>query len=120
MPHINLSLNIFRSQRCVSETSVSFITNKLHSVTYKGKGHPITGHEGPEGEQMYSFTLPSPSALDGGGWSPPRPRRFTPGKDPVYRREGGPQGRSVGVGKISPPPGFDHRTFQALASRYTD
>jgi hypothetical protein len=23
----------------------------------KGKGHPITGHEGPDGEQMYSSTL---------------------------------------------------------------
>jgi hypothetical protein len=31
----------------------------------KGKVHPRTGHEGPEGEQMYSFTLPSTSALDG-------------------------------------------------------
>jgi hypothetical protein len=27
---------------------------------------PITGHEGPEGEQMYSSTLPSTSALDEG------------------------------------------------------
>ena len=26
--------------------------------------HPRTGHEGPEGEQMYSSTLPSTSALD--------------------------------------------------------
>ena len=32
---------------------------------------------------MYSSTLPSTSALDGGGWSTPRPGRFTPGKDPV-------------------------------------
>ena len=32
---------------------------------------------------MYSSTLPSTSALDGGGWSAPRPGRFTPGKDPV-------------------------------------
>ena len=38
---------------------------------------------GPEGEQMYSSTLPSTSALDGGGWSAPRPGRFTPGKDSV-------------------------------------
>ena len=36
---------------------------------YKGKGKvlPITGHEGPEGEQMYSSALPSTSALDGVG-----------------------------------------------------
>ena len=49
----------------------------------KGKGQPITGHEGPAGEQMYSSTLPSSSALDRGGWPTPRPARFTPGKDPV-------------------------------------
>ena len=49
----------------------------------KGKGHPLTGHEGPDGEQMSSSTLPSTLGLDGGGWSAPHPGRFTPGKDPV-------------------------------------
>ena len=49
----------------------------------KGKVRPRTGHEDPEGEQTYSSTLPSTSALDGGGWSRPRPGRFNPGKDPV-------------------------------------
>ena len=48
-----------------------------------GKVLPRTGHEGPEGEQTYSSTLPSTSALDGGGWSTPRPGRFIPGKDPI-------------------------------------
>jgi len=33
----------------------------------KGNVHPRTGHEGPEGEKMYSSTLPSTFALDGGG-----------------------------------------------------
>ena len=33
---------------------------------------------------------------------------------------GGSQGRYVRVWKISPPPGFDPRTFQPVASRYTD
>ena len=51
--------------------------------TSQGKVLPRTGHEGPEGEQMYSSTLPSTSALDGGGWSTPPLDRFTPGKDPV-------------------------------------
>ena len=32
---------------------------------------------------MYSSTLPSTSALDGGGWSTSHPGRFTPGEDPV-------------------------------------
>ena len=57
-------------------------------MTFKGKGKvlPITGHEGPEGEPMYSSTLPSASALDGGGWSTPRLGRPPPpsGKDLVH------------------------------------
>ena len=32
---------------------------------------------------MYGSTLSLISALDGGGWSTPRPGRFTPWKDPV-------------------------------------
>ena len=39
---------------------------------------------------------------------------------PLYRRLGGPQGRSGRVWKISPPPGFDPRKVQPVASRYTD
>jgi hypothetical protein len=39
---------------------------------------------------------------------------------PLYRRLGGPQGRSGWVRKISPPPAFDPRTVQPVASRYTD
>jgi hypothetical protein len=39
---------------------------------------------------------------------------------PLYRRLGGPQGRSGRVLKISPPPGFDPRTVQLVAIRYTD
>ena len=39
---------------------------------------------------------------------------------PLYRRLGGPQGRSGRVRKISPPPGFDPRTVQPVAIRYTD
>jgi len=44
-----------------------------------------------------------------------------PGKTwcPLYRRLGGPQGRSGRVRKISPPPGLDPRTVQPVASRYT-
>ena len=39
---------------------------------------------------------------------------------PLYRTKGGPQGRSGRVRKISPLPGFDPRTVQPAASRYTD
>ena len=61
-------------------------------VKGKGKFLPRTGQEGPEGEQTYSSTLPSTSALDGGGWSTPRLGSFTPGKTwyPLYRRLAGP------------------------------
>jgi hypothetical protein len=47
---------------------------------------------------------------------------LTPGKEPVplYRRIGGPLGRSVRVGKILPSLEFDPWTAQPLASRYTD
>ena len=51
------------------------------------------------------------------------PAALPPGKTryPLYRRLGGPQGRSGRVRKISPPPpGFDPRTVQSIASRYTD
>jgi len=39
---------------------------------------------------------------------------------PLYRRLGGPQSRSGRVRKTSTPPGFDPRTVQPVASRYTD
>ena len=39
---------------------------------------------------------------------------------PLYKRLGGPQGRSRRVRKIFLPPGIDPRTVQPVASRYTD
>jgi hypothetical protein len=72
---------------------------------------------------MYRSTLPLTSALDGTGPSPPRSGRFNPGKEtpyPLYKRMAGPQDRPEQVRKISPPPGFDPRTAQTVASRYTD
>ena len=39
---------------------------------------------------------------------------------PLYRRLGGFQGRSGRVRKIPPPPAFDSRTVQPVASCYTD
>jgi len=49
----------------------------------KGTVHPTAGHEGPEGEYSYSFTLSLTSAQDKGEWSTPRAARFTPGNDTV-------------------------------------
>ena len=50
------------------------------------------------------------------------PAALYPGKTryPLYRRLGGPQGRSGQMRKIAPPPGFDPRTVQPVASRCTD
>jgi hypothetical protein len=51
------------------------------------------------------------------------PSALPPGKEtryPLYRKLDGPQGWSWRVRKISPPPGFDPRTFHPVASRYTD
>jgi hypothetical protein len=51
------------------------------------------------------------------------PAALPPGKEtryPLYRRLGGPQGRSGRLRKISPPPGIDPRTVQPVASRYTN
>ena len=47
------------------------------------------------------------------------PAALPPGKTryPLYRRLGGLQGRSGGVQKISPAPGFDPRTAQPVATR---
>jgi hypothetical protein len=39
---------------------------------------------------------------------------------PLYRRLGGPQGRSRRVRKISPQPGFDLWTVHSVGLRYTD
>ena len=57
---------------------------------------------------------------EGSAWRPGR--SLPPGKTryPLYRRLGGPQGRSGQVRKILPPSGFDPRTVQPIASRYTD
>jgi hypothetical protein len=45
-----------------------------------------------------------------------------PGKTryPLHMKQVGPQGRSGRVRKNSSPPGFDPRTVQPVASRYTD
>ena len=61
-------------------------------------------------------------ALEGGEWSAVGPGRIlTPRKTryPLYRRLGGPQGR-YGRAENLARPGFDPRTVQPVASRYTD
>ena len=54
----------------------------LHNtyIKGKGKGRLRTGHEGPEGEQRYSSTLPSTSTLDGVGVQSHDPAALPPGQ----------------------------------------
>jgi len=71
---------------------------------------------------MHSSTLSLTSALDGVGGQRHAEAVLPLGKTryPLYRKPGGPQGRSGQVRKISPPPGYDPRTVHSEASRYTD
>ena len=71
---------------------------------------------------MSSCTLSLTLALDGVGDQRHAPAALSPVKTryTLYRRLGGPQGRSGQVRKILSPPGFDPRTVQPVASRYTD
>jgi hypothetical protein len=62
------------------------------------------------------------AALEGGDWSAARPgRTLPPGKTryPLYRRLGGPQGRS-GREENLVPSGIRSRIVRPLASRYAD
>jgi hypothetical protein len=88
----------------------------------KGKGHPRTDNEGPQGEKKYSSTLSLTSALVGVGGQfhamaalPSEKNRHQ-----LYGRLGGPQGLSGRMRKICPlpPTVFDHRTVEPLTSRY--
>jgi hypothetical protein len=87
----------------------------------KGKGtvQLIIGHETPEVEWRYSYTLSFTSTLDGVGGQHHTPAALPPEKTryPLYRRMSGPQVRSRQVRKISSPPAFDPRTVQPVQHR---
>ena len=79
---------------------------------------PVTGPVWPRGWVDSSMT----ATLEGGELSAARPGRTLPlGKTryPLYRRLGGPQGRS-GRAENLVPTGIRSRTVQPLVSRYTD
>jgi hypothetical protein len=81
----------------------------------KGKIHPRTGYVVMS---IFSFLNFGASC----GWTlNVNPRRSTPGNDAILIvwEDGGPQDRSGRLQKISFPPGFDSRTVQPVASRYT-
>jgi hypothetical protein len=64
----------------------------------------------------------SSSALDGVGGQRHALAALSPGKRPlpIVQEAGWTQGQSWRVLKISLLPGFDPRTLQSVASRYTD
>jgi hypothetical protein len=74
----------------------------------KGKAHPITGHQGPRGGEEFSSTNYQHRRYKGVGGQHHVPSALSPKKTryPLYRRQGGPQGRSERVLKISPPTGI--------------
>jgi hypothetical protein len=90
-PKYKIRVALFLWYRCDVElyrTVAADITVSILSVLQyisKGKAnvHPRTAHEGPQGKQSYSCTISLTTALDKGGWSPPRSSRFTTRKDPV-------------------------------------
>jgi hypothetical protein len=63
MPHLKINGHHF----FLPSVQYSVLTVESNSSQLKGKGHPLTVHEGPRG----------------GGWSAPCPGCFTSGKDPV-------------------------------------
>ena len=81
--------------------------------------YPKSRHKGNIQAQIHPY---STAVWD--GWSASRPGRFTPGRKteyPLYRRLGGPQGRSGLAQKIFPasPTGFETRTIQPSESHLT-
>ena len=89
--------------------SSSAYFHNVPNTKSKGKIHPRTCHEGPEGEQKYSSTFSLTSALVGVKWSTPRPGRFTPEKRPGTRCVGGwvgPRAGLDGCEKSRPPTGI--------------
>ena len=113
------SLDTARTACCFS-CKMSVAPPYIYIYIYKV--HLRTGHKGPKGECSYSYILPSTSALDREGGQRHAPAALLPVKTryPLYRGLGGPQGWSGPVRIIWLPPGFDPRTVQPVASRYTD
>jgi len=71
------------------------------------------------GTRGINFIFSLTSALDGSGWSAPRPGRFTPQEREPVRTVQETEWLPEPVRKISPPPEFNPRTVQPVACRCT-
>jgi len=98
-----------RLDRAATGTGSPTITMAYRKVNIKLKFTLRTGHEGPQvGVEVCHYSFFN-SGVRWGGWSTPSSIRFIQEKDtryPLYRRLGGPQGRSGRVRKISPTTGI--------------
>ena len=113
-----ISTTILRHNASQQKTSVK----KKVKVTLVQALRLCTGRTAHRGSRGIALPFLEHGTRRGWGVSlTPRPL-FTPGKTryPLYRRLGGPQGRSGQVRKISPKPEIDPRTFQPVVSHYTD
>ena len=82
----------------------------------------ITNYDGAEGEWKHSCILSLTSALDGGGWSTPALGSFTTRNDHqvlIVYEAGWAKGPVWTGAENSALPGFDPRTVQPVANRYT-
>ena len=93
-------------------------------INAKGKIVPVNAMKKCRGAevQLHPFLT---SALDGGMWSTSCPGYITPSKEPPYswhRTLGGPRSQFGPFWRrehVLPLPGFEPRTTQSFASRYT-
>jgi hypothetical protein len=101
-----LRLSTGRTVKCTVVQALRLCTDRTGYRGSRGIALPFLDHGTRRGEGSASRPARSLS---------PWMTRY-----PLYVRLGGPQARSGQVRKISPPPWFDPRPFQPLASRYTD
>ena len=94
----------------------------LIAIEVKGKFLPKTAQEPREGVQVYLYSFFNLGDRWGVCGQRHAPAALPPAKtrNPSYRMLIGPQDRSGRVRRISLQPGFDPRTVQPVASRYTD
>jgi len=115
LPSPSTSLYSHSSQFTLCEIKVKFTLVQAQRL--------CTGRTAHRGSRGIALPFRDHGTRRGEG-SASRPHRSLPPGNtryPLYRRLGGPQGRSGQVRKISPPPpGFDPRTVQPVASSYTD
>ena len=97
-------------------------TSVLTIIKGKGKVFPLPARLWPRGWVEVWLHSSMTATLEGGEWSAAGPSRALPsGKTryPLYRRLGGPQGRSGWAENLASP-GFDPQTVQPVVSCCTD